>query len=103
MRRVFHTLIYVKVHVLREKEEGGSLVIQKKKLDKKLKNKSKEKESSPYYSQLKIFIIQRYEYLMGVIREEIMPGLAKAEKPLFKEDQLHKSMRHKLKQKKDAR
>ena len=32
-----------------------------------------------------------------------MPSLAKAEKPLFKEDQLHKSMRHKLKQKKDAR
>lgn len=68
LRRVFHTLIYVKVHVLREKEEGGSLVIQRKKLEKKMKNKSKEKESSPYYSQLKILIIQRYEYLMGVIR-----------------------------------
>lgn len=38
------------------------------------KNKDKDKDknkpaASPYYSQLKIFIIQRYEYLMGVIRE----------------------------------
>ena len=103
MRRVFHTLIYVKVHVLREKEEGGSLVIQKKKLDKKMKNKSKEKESSPYYSQLKIFIIQRYEYLMGVIREEIMPSINGQEKPLFQENTLHKNMWHKLKQKKNNR
>ena len=32
LRRVFHTLIFVKVHILREKEEGGSMVMRKKQI-----------------------------------------------------------------------
>lgn len=40
---------------------------------------------------------------MGVIREEIMPRINNKEKPLFNDDSLHKAMRHKLKQRKNAR
>jgi hypothetical protein len=68
LRRVFHTYLFVRVHILREKEEGGSIIMRRKKLEKDRKEGTKA-SSSPYYSQLKILIIQRYEYLMGVIRE----------------------------------
>ena len=40
---------------------------------------------------------------MGVIREEIMPAINNREKPLIVADSFHKSMKLKLKQKKNAR
>ena len=102
LRRVFHTLVFVKVHILREKEEGGSMMIRKKLKDKAKNKGSTKPASSPYYSQLKVFIIQRYEYLMGVIREEVMPSLASQENPQFGEATLHKMMKARLNQKRGA-
>lgn len=74
LRIIFHTLVYAKVHMLREKEEGSLLRSKKKSKDKDKANTEKKpnrhilSESTPYNTYLKIFIIQRFEYLMGVIR-----------------------------------
>jgi hypothetical protein len=60
--------------MLREKEEGSLLRSKKKSKDKDKANTEKKpnrqilSESTPYNTYLKIFIIQRFEYLMGVIR-----------------------------------
>lgn len=72
LRKIFHTLVYAKVHMLREKEEGSLLRSKKKAKNKSASetkaNRSSISESTPYNSYLKIFIIQRFEYLMGVVR-----------------------------------